>query len=354
MRVAVLFNEVPPDATADAADVQVQVEAVAAALGHLGHEPIPCGCTIDLAAARAELEHIRPDLVFNLVESLGGTDRNMHLAAQMLETLGLPFTGSPADAIGASSDKVRAKRLLIETGLATPPAATADEVLGEPAFPGRFILKPIFEHASLSIEDDAVVEAADLAGLRSALRRREQSVARPLFAEQFIAGRELNASLFADHGNPRVLPIAEIDFSGFPPDKPQIVGYAAKWLDDSFEYTQTPRRFEFAPSDQKMLHQVSARAIETWHLFKLRGYARVDFRVDPSGTPWILEANANPCLSQDAGFAAAVERAGWTFDVAMARIVEDAMQSPAAGCSVRGSILRPAVEPALSATGERK
>jgi D-alanine-D-alanine ligase len=45
----------------------------------------------------------------------------------------------------------------------------------------------------------------------------------------------------------------------------------------------------------------------------VRGYARIDFRVDLQGRPWILEINANPCLSPDAGFAAAVNRSGMTF-----------------------------------------
>jgi D-alanine-D-alanine ligase len=57
-------------------------------------------------------------------------------------------------------------------------------------------------------------------------------------------------------------------------------------------------------------------------LFGLRGYARVDFRVDEDGRPWILEINANPCLSPDAGFAAALERAGIGFDQAIQRILE--------------------------------
>ncbi|MFH2099767.1 MAG: D-alanine--D-alanine ligase, partial [Pseudomonadota bacterium] len=50
---------------------------------------------------------------------------------------------------------------------------------------------------------------------------------------------------------------------------------------------------------------------------------RVDFRVDPDGNPFILEVNANPCLSPDAGFAAAVDRAGMPFDRAVERILAD-------------------------------
>jgi D-alanine-D-alanine ligase len=64
-------------------------------------------------------------------------------------------------------------------------------------------------------------------------------------------------------------------------------------------------------------------AEQCWTLFGLRGWARVDFRVDAAGQPLILEINANPCLSLDAGFAAALEQASIPFDQAIRRILED-------------------------------
>jgi D-alanine-D-alanine ligase len=60
-----------------------------------------------------------------------------------------------------------------------------------------------------------------------------------------------------------------------------------------------------------------------WDLFELRGYARVDFRVDQSGRPWVLEINANPCIAPDAGFMAAAAQAGLTIDEVVARIIAD-------------------------------
>ena len=111
------------------------------------------------------------------------------------------------------------------------------------------------------------------------LRDRETETGRAYFAEEFIDGREFNVSLIGP--GPHVLPPAEIDFSTFPPDKERIVGHTAKCDQTSFEYQATERRlFEFPASDQRLLQRLSELAVECWRLFELRGYARVDFRID--------------------------------------------------------------------------
>jgi D-alanine-D-alanine ligase len=104
----------------------------------------------------------------------------------------------------------------------------------------------------------------------------------------------------------------------------RIVGYRAKWAEESFEYRHTTRRFAKEKDDAHLLNRLREIALECWHVFDLRGWARVDFRVDADGRPWILEVNANPCLAPDAGFAAAVARAGMRSAEAMARILTDA------------------------------
>ena len=60
-----------------------------------------------------------------------------------------------------------------------------------------------------------------------------------------------------------------------------------------------------------------------WDIFNLRGYARVDFRVDNTGKPWVLEVNANPCLSPDGGFIAAAKQSGIDYNGVIERIVKD-------------------------------
>ena len=55
----------------------------------------------------------------------------------------------------------------------------------------------------------------------------------------------------------------------------------------------------------KLLEETACRC---WKIFGLRGYARVDFRVDAAHRPWVLEINANPCISPDAGFSVPTHR----------------------------------------------
>jgi D-alanine-D-alanine ligase len=67
-------------------------------------------------------------------------------------------------------------------------------------------------------------------------------------------------------------------------------------------------------------------ALACWSVFALDGYARVDFRVDRAGAPFILEVNVNPCLSDDAGFAASALEAGIGYDAMIGRIVEASLR----------------------------
>lgn len=325
MRVVVLFNEPAEDSSIDARDILVQLEAVIGALRELGHEALPIPCTLDLAAVRQALAAKAPDVVFNLVESLGGTDRLMILATALLDALGLPYTGARTGAVFHSANKLAAKRKLWEHGLPTAGWLDSRQLSPSAIFPGRFIIKAVHEHASVAIDDSAIVWAPDAADLRTRLRQRQEITGRESFAEQFIDGREFNLSLVAGPDGPLVLPPAEIDFSTFPEDKPRIVSWAAKWDAAAFEYANTPRRFTFPVSDAPLLEGLRQLAAQCWDLFELNGYARVDFRVDAPGQPWILEINANPCLSPDAGFAAALQQAGRTFTEAIGRILFDAL-----------------------------
>lgn len=311
-------------ASPDQTDVLIQAGAVCTVLRELGYEPVLVSATLNISKLQREIKELRPSFVFNLAESVEGHGRFIHLPPAMLDSLQIPYTGSRTDAIYLTSNKLTTKKILAAAGLPFPPGFSRRDLLRSTVAPyGDYIIKSIWEHASIGLEEDSVVTVSNGEELLSRVEETEKRLGVDCFAELFIEGREFNLSLLAAAGGCQVLPPAEIRFEDYPERKPRIVGYRAKWLEDSFEYLHTVRSFEFEHSDQALLQSLSGIALRCWTLFELQGYARVDFRVDAEGRPWVLEINVNPCLSPGAGFAAAAERAGLSFKEVIERIIQD-------------------------------
>ncbi len=332
MKVLLLHQQVPPTADAAERDVLVQAESVVTALRQLGHSVDTLACSLDLEPLDQRLERDVPDVVFNLVESLGGRDGLMPLVTLLLESRDIPFTGNGTDAIRLSINKLLTKRRLVAEHLPTPAWFDRQsqcwiDTAGSPA-PYRAIIKAVSEHASFGMTDASVVDlrGQSPAGLAAAIERVEHQTGRPHLGAGFVDGRAGNLSLLMTKHGVQVLPPAEILFADFPAGKPRIVGYEAKWDEQSLAYQQTPRSFDFLPADESLLQQLADLARQCWQVSGLAGYARVDFRVDEHGQPWVLEWNANPCLAPDAGFAAAAARGGWSFTQIVDAIVHAAMR----------------------------
>lgn len=327
IRVLIVHNAVAADAPAAERDVLAQVDVVETACRELGYPCETLACSADLQPLIARLTSDPPHVVFNLVEALAGCDRLAWLIPATLETLGIPCTGTPAVPLNLSNDKLRTKQKLQLAGLPTPASFTSESLCDPKSVrqfqPGQYILKAIGEHASLGLDDSAVVQAKSATELQAKLALQTERLHKPCFAERFIAGREFNLSLLATIKSPLadVLPPAEIDFSDFPADKPRIVGSAAKWDEGTFEFDHTPRKFDFPASDEPLLERLRSLSRSCWQVLELDGWARVDFRVDEQGQPWILEVNTNCCLSPDAGFAAAADRGGITMLEVVNRII---------------------------------
>ena len=322
MRVLILHDRVTAVDGPDDRDVLDQAAAVAGALTTLGHTVDRLDCDLDLAALATELRQRQPELVFNLVESLAGSGRLIHLVPACLESLGVPYTGCRADALLLTSNKLLAKRWLQGAGLPVPAwVAPGDDDL--PAGTADWIVKSVWEHASIGLDANSLVRGRDGRTVGELLPERARGLGGPCFAEHYIEGRECNLGLLAGPHGPELLPPAEIVFDDFPPDMPRILDYQAKWAAASFACRHTRRSFDFPPADGPLLARLGQLALACWRIFRLNGYARVDFRIDTTGAPWILEVNANPCLSPDAGFCAALERAAIPFREAVRRIVVD-------------------------------
>ena len=372
MKIAILHQAVPPGAREDERDVLDQAAAVRGALQGAEHEIVTLPVSLDLEALTAALRREAPALVFNLVESLGGTDRLLPMVPALLEQLGIPCTGNPADALLVTTHKLLAKQRLRQGGLPTPDWIEAGEFNAEtqrrredgradsaeprklPLHPsdtdGDWILKPVWEHASAGLAGDNLLRGIPRAQAARRLAELAGSRTDAWYAERYIEGREFNVALLGRVGaEPEILPPAEILFVDFPPDKPRILDYEAKWDTASFAYTHTPRTFALPAADASLAGHLRELARACWRLFGLGGAARVDFRVDAAGRPWILEVNANPCLAPDAGFAAALREARIPYAQAILTLVEAA--APLNPAQPRSTPVKPGSSDGLESTG---
>ncbi len=325
----IVHAELSPGAQPDETDVLVQAGAVAQALEDLGYRAVTVPFGLDLKHLASKLCEIEPRIVINLVEGLDGDGRLIHLACSILDHLGFPYTGAGTEAMFLTSNKVLAKEWMKRAGIPTPEWIVQGGAPGAGLpLPGEYIVKALWEEASVGIDGNSVQEAASLPELRKKLRLRAEDLGKPCFAERFIDGREFNVSVIGGPSGPEVLPPAEIRFS-FPDGRRRLVDYRAKWDENSLEYRCTQRSFQFGDGDRDLLAELGKKALACWKAFGLRGYARVDFRVDEGGRPWVLEINANPCLSPDSGFVAASAMAGLSYPATIARIIADTLEGGA-------------------------
>jgi len=326
VNVVLLHEPVAADARADECDVLPPATAVARALDELGHTNRAMICDGDMAATVDRLHALRADVVFNLVESLAGKGRGVEIVPAALAAAGLPFTGNDAAATVLTNDKVAAKERLVAHGLPTPAWATLGGRSSGPLPTGRYIVKSVWEHGSLGLEADSVVTVTDAAQLQDEIERRLDRLGGEAFAEAYVHGREFNLGLLAaDHGVEH-LPPAEILFAARDGQGPRIVGYRAKWDAGSADDLGTPRSFAVAAPDRPLIARMQHLARAVWDVCGLAGYARVDLRVDEAGEPWIIDINTNPCISPDAGYAAAVAEAGLRYADAVQRLLDAALR----------------------------
>lgn len=301
----------------DEIDTLISAEAVAATLAELGFVSEIVAVELDLNHFHA-LKRRDPLLVFNLVDAVRGDGRLAPVIPSLLDAVDLPYTGAHSDAWLETLSKVATKLKLEQAGLPTPSFSVDGVGLDQNA---AFIVKAVWEHGSLGLDESSVVRGGDAARV---IEDRNARFGTEHFAESYVEGREFNLALLEERGRPSVLPMAEVLFENWDEGAPRIVGYDAKWTAGSDPYIGTPRHFGLETADAALAAQLEKLAKSCWDLFNLAGYARVDFRVDANGRPWILEVNVNPCLNPDAGFAAAAATAGLSYRDPIGRIIDAA------------------------------
>jgi D-alanine-D-alanine ligase len=301
-------------------DVLAAAKAVVAALASRGFKAWLMAARPPVARLVRSLTRQKPDIVFNLIEGFGGHSGGEAWVTSLLEMMGLPYTGCPPEAQCLCRHKGRAKALLLGHGL--PTAAFWAVKPGDPlpSQSGQLIVKPEAEDASLGIDQGSVV--ADPTALAERVETVRRAYGPVVLVESYLPGSEYNVGVLG-LPEPLALPIAEVVFRPRPGDWP-ILTYAAKWSVGSNEDLASPVRCP-AEITQELSDRLGALAISAFEATGCRDYARVDFRMDATGSPMILEVNPNPDVGPMAGWARALEASGRDYSATLAGLARQAL-----------------------------
>jgi D-alanine-D-alanine ligase len=318
----ILYNRISAHPKDDELDVLEQVRIVSAAMVKLKYKVLEYQIGLDLGKAIRDIRKIRPSFIFNLAETLDNKGEFAYVPAAILMHLNIPFSGNPLIPMFFAANKVLAKEQLVRIGVKTPGWVTLDN-LKNLKKNKKYILKPTWEEGSLGLDEDSVFDGSD----KAFIRKIEGMNRNYFFAEEFIEGREFNVSIIGTKDGPLVLPIAEMTFLKYPEGKPRIMGYTAKWKEDSFEYSHTRRTFKLQTGDGGLRKEIEQICKKCWNTFGFRGYVRIDFRMGADQVPLVIDMNLNPCISESGGFVAATQKAGYKFVDVIRMIVEEALKS---------------------------
>ncbi len=234
------------------------------------------------ATLLARREAMKVDLVFNGLHGGAGEDGTVQA---VLEYLGIPFTGSGSAGCAFAMDKQRAKILAAEAGVHVPAglhlersalhAGTLEqqvrESIGLPA-----VVKPNAQGSSVGL---TIVH--DFAELDAAAQRAFEAD-HSILIERYIEGREITQGIL--EGGPD-LPLLEIR------PKSGLYDYFHKYQSGNTEYLVP------APVDDSVARATLDAAKRSFAALRLSVYTRFDFRLDPKGRPWLLEANTLPGMT---------------------------------------------------------
>lgn len=276
------------------------IEAIHGALGSISKNIVHLPCNRDFIE-RVTTE--RPDVVFNIAEGYGGRNREGY-APTVFEMLGIPHTGSDALAVSLTLDKAHTKRILVAEGIPTPAFAVVTDIdmLGSLPFDFPMFVKPLREGTSKGIRNHSKVTDPD--ELKAQVEWVLANYDQPALIEEFIDGREF-ASAVLHNNHIELLPIVEVIFE---PGGSPFYSYECKLNVE--ESLVCP-----AEISVRLKAEIDEYTERIFRLFDLKDLARLDIRVDDSGTPMFLEVNALPGLSKKYSlYPMQAKSAGYSYD----------------------------------------
>lgn len=320
-KVVILHNKISDNPTTDELDVLDQVKDVNNALLKLGYKTAVVPFSFDLNEAMSKLKEEKPDFVFNLVEGIDNDGQLITIAPSILDYLKLPYTGCTKESMFITSNKVLTKKIMQANEIPNAEWVTSDNSIDNIFLDGeRYIVKAVWEDASIGLDEDAVVSPKSKEDLLNIIKAKNQKYKIEFFAERYIHGRDFTISMAAKKQSP-VCEVTFLDY--YSDDKVRVFDYNAKWVKDTPEYDNTDIDFEFEGIKKSTIEEMQKLADKCWDIFNLNGYARVDFRVDEAGKPFVLEVNPNPCISEGIMFEKTLREGGIDYVNVIKLIIED-------------------------------
>jgi D-alanine-D-alanine ligase len=263
-----------------------------------GYRAVPIDAVSDVAQ---RLDEEGVEVAFLALHGRYGEDGTIQ---GLLEIMGIPYTGSGVLASAMAMNKVAAKKVVMGSGLATPPYCQVD--MDEPADKAAtriaaalglpVMLKPVEEGSSLG-----VAKCAEVAALGSAVEQARGSFG-AVFAERFVAGREITVGVLQRQGRTDTLPILELV------PKNEFYDFEAKYTKGLTEFVLP------APLAPEVYADAERLAVAAFEAIGCRGYARVDMMVDGSGVPWFIEVNTLPGMTDTSDLPAQANEAGLSYE----------------------------------------
>lgn len=306
--------------------VEATAQSVENALLYLGYKVKRLKIQQNPQELLITLQDFRPNLVFQLCESINGISKLEPTIPYLLSWLNIPFTGNLPSTLALLLDKAKTKHILFSLNLPTPKFIELyDQNQNNLELWSQYpsIIKPNNEDASLGIDNNSIVY--NKLQVIKRFNQLKHLFDIPLLLEEFVEGREINIALLERSRTNVLISFTEIDFSKLPSNAKKILTYNSKWVTTSEEYKQTPSIGANSYLEKNLKEKLSNIAYQAWKYFDLRGYARIDIRIDKNNNPYILEINPNPDLAPDAGFAKSMYQLGLAYEDIISIIVNSAL-----------------------------
>ena len=307
-------DDAPPDADAEYEPTET-VDTLAAAVKHLGHEPVRVGTAFDLRERLGE--GLELAAAINIAEGAHSRNREAY-APILLEMAGIPCLGSDALTLSVTLDKAWTKDLVAAADVPTPPHRVygcADEVDADDLPPFPLFVKPRYEGTSKGITPESSVETA--AALRREVERITTTYDQDAIAEGFVTGGGEFTVAIVGHDPPEALPVLQ---RGVEPTTEiglhALEHRGAPTADEEWDYEL---RGTLTSSLEDELQALTLRVFDR---LDCKDFARADFRVDAEGRPWFLEINPLPTFKPDDTFAIAAELMGRDYEDYLAEVFE--------------------------------